>query len=68
VGFIWRFADANAYWQFLIGAAGAIAMVVNALEEDERERVRLEVVKRVTPFEGAHGFELPGESLVASAT
>jgi SAM-dependent methyltransferase len=68
VGFTWRYADANDYWRFLIGAAGAIAMVVNALEEDERELVRVEVVKRVAPFEGAHGFELPGESLVASAT
>ena len=68
VPFTWRFADANEYWQFLISAAGAIAMVVNALEDDERELVRAEVARRAAPFEGPRGFELPAESLVASAT
>lgn len=28
VAFMWRFANADDYWAFLTGAAGAIAMVL----------------------------------------
>lgn len=66
VAFTWRFADAEDYWQFLTSAAGAIAMVLGRLDEDERTRVR--GLKRVASFEGAGGIELPGVSLVVSAS
>jgi ubiquinone/menaquinone biosynthesis C-methylase UbiE len=68
VGFTWRFADADDYWQFVLGAVGAIAMVLNALEVDERERVRVETARRAASFEGENGMEMPGVSLVASGT
>jgi hypothetical protein len=54
-------------WEFLTGAAGAIAMVLGRLDEDERERVREQIVERVTSFNNAGGIALPGVSLVASA-
>jgi ubiquinone/menaquinone biosynthesis C-methylase UbiE len=67
IAFTWRFADTDEYWEFLTGAAGAIAMVLSRLDEEERERVREQVVERVAPFAGAGGIALPAVSLVASA-
>jgi SAM-dependent methyltransferase len=50
VAFTWRFRDGDDYWAFLTGAAGAIAAVVDRLEEDERGRVREEIGERLQPF------------------
>jgi ubiquinone/menaquinone biosynthesis C-methylase UbiE len=68
VPFTWRFPDMDAYWRFLIDAAGAIALVVGRLEEDERKRVRDEVAERAQSFAGPDGIELPAVSVVASAS
>jgi ubiquinone/menaquinone biosynthesis C-methylase UbiE len=68
VAFSWRFPDADGYWKFLAGAAGAIALVLGRLEDGERERVREEVAQRVGSFAGPAGIELPAVSVVASAS
>jgi SAM-dependent methyltransferase len=68
VEFVWSFDNADDYWDFLTGAAGAIAMVVDRLDEDERVRVREQLVARLAPFEAAGGIELPAVSLVVSAS
>lgn len=68
IAITWRFADADDYWEFLTGAAGAIAMVLGRLDEDERGRVREQIVERVTSFDTAGGIALPGVSLVVSAS
>lgn len=68
VAFRWRFADADHYWEFLTGAAGAIAMMLVRLAEDERARVHGEIAERVAPYEGADGIELPAVSPVVSAS
>jgi ubiquinone/menaquinone biosynthesis C-methylase UbiE len=68
IAITWRFADTDDYWEFLTDAAGAIAMVIGRLDEDERGRVREQIVERASAFERAGGIALPGLSLVASAT
>jgi SAM-dependent methyltransferase len=68
VAFTWRFAGADDYWEFLTGAAGAIAMVLGRLDDDERRRVREQVAERVASFGGPGGIALPAVSLVASAS
>ena len=68
IAFTWRFPDTDAYWEFLTGAAGAIAMVVERLDRDERERVRAEVSEQAQSFAGPEGIELPAMSVVASAS
>jgi SAM-dependent methyltransferase len=68
VAFTWRFADVSDYWEFLTGVAGAIAMVLGRLDEDERGRVREQIADRVAPFDSAAGIALAGVSLVASAS
>lgn len=59
-----RFADANEYWEFLTFAAGAIAMILGRLDQDEFGRVREQVSERVASFRSAGGIALPGVSLV----
>jgi len=53
---------------FLNGAAGAIAMVLGRLGDDERERVRGEIAEQLAPYRGAGGIELPAASPVVSAS
>jgi SAM-dependent methyltransferase len=68
VPFTWRYADTDDYWRFLTGVAGALAMVLGRLEEDERARVRQEIDRRTAPFAGNGGLALPGMCLVVSAS
>jgi ubiquinone/menaquinone biosynthesis C-methylase UbiE len=68
VPFNWRLDDLDDYWDFLFRAAGAIAMVLRRLDEQEQGRVREEIGQRVAPFAGSTGLVLPAVSLVASAS
>lgn len=68
VAFTWRFADADAFWTFLNEAAGAITIVLDRLDHDERLRAGQEIRRRAEAFAGPNGVELGGVSLVASAT
>jgi ubiquinone/menaquinone biosynthesis C-methylase UbiE len=68
VAFMWRFADSSAFWTFLNEAAGAITIVLDRLDDEERLRVGQEIRQRVERFDGPNGVELAGVSLVASAT
>lgn len=68
VAFGFRFAGADDYWEFLNSAAGAIAMVLSRLGEDERERIRGEIGEQLGAFGGSGHIELPATSLVVSAS
>lgn len=68
VPFGFAFATVDEYWEFLNGAAGAIAMVLGGLEEDERKRVRGEIAGVVDQIGGSGEIELPATSLVVSAS
>jgi ubiquinone/menaquinone biosynthesis C-methylase UbiE len=68
VPFTWRFSDTDGYWDFLTGAAGAIAMVVERLDEEQRERVRDEILAEVTAYAGDADIALPAMSVVAAAS
>ncbi len=68
VPFTLSFADSDEYWEFLTRAAGAIAIVLDRLSDDERERVRTDIAERVTAFESVRGIDMPAVSLVAAAS
>jgi SAM-dependent methyltransferase len=68
VQFTWRFDDADDYWDFLTGSAGALAVVIERLEQDERARVRHEIAELAAPFADGDGIGLPALSLVVSAS
>ena len=64
----WRFADAGDYWGYLTEVAGAIALVLARLDDDERARVRALIAERAAAFAVEDGLALPGVSLVVSAS
>jgi ubiquinone/menaquinone biosynthesis C-methylase UbiE len=68
VAFGFRFAGVDDYWEFLNSAAGAIAMVLSSLGEDERGRIRGEIAEQLEAFGGPGEIELPAVSLVVSAS
>ena len=68
VAFTWEFRDVDDYWEFLAGAAGAIAVVLGRIGVDERRQVREQIADRVASFVSAGRVELPAVSLVASAS
>lgn len=68
VVFGFRFTGVDEYWEFLNSAAGAIAMVLSRLGEDERERIRSEICELLDAFGGSGDIELPATSLVVSAS
>lgn len=68
VAFGFRFAGVDDYWEFLNSAAGAIAMVLSRLGEDDRERIRGEIGEQLGAFGGPGHIELPATSLVVSAS
>jgi ubiquinone/menaquinone biosynthesis C-methylase UbiE len=68
VAFTWYFSDVDDYWDFLNGAAGAIAMVLAQLEADELRLVREQIGQLVASFVVAGRIELPATSLVASSS
>jgi ubiquinone/menaquinone biosynthesis C-methylase UbiE len=68
VAFTWRFPDTDAYWAFITDAAGAIAMVVNKLDDEDLARVREEILAAVTAVAGDADIALPAMSVVAAAS
>jgi ubiquinone/menaquinone biosynthesis C-methylase UbiE len=68
VPFGFRFAGIDDYWEFLNDAAGAIAMVLGRLDQDERERIRGEIAAQLGPFGSSGEIELPATSLVVWAS
>ena len=67
VAFTWRFRDEDDYWDFLTGAAGAIAVVLGRVDDEQRLGVREQIAERVQSFYDAGRIALPAVSLVASA-
>jgi ubiquinone/menaquinone biosynthesis C-methylase UbiE len=68
VAFGFRFAGVDEYWEYLNSAAGAIAMVLGRLGQDERERIRGEIAEQLDAVGGSGQIELPAASLVVSAS
>jgi ubiquinone/menaquinone biosynthesis C-methylase UbiE len=68
VAFGFRFAGTDEYWEWLESAAGAIAMVLSRLGDDERERTRDDIAKQLDAFGGSGQIEFPATSLVVSAS
>jgi ubiquinone/menaquinone biosynthesis C-methylase UbiE len=68
IGFAFRFAGFDDYWEFLNRAAGAIALVLGRLGEDERDRIAGEIAEELGAVGDAAEIELPATSLVLAAS
>jgi SAM-dependent methyltransferase len=61
-----RFEGMDDYWAFLNEAAGAIAMVLQRLSEEEVGSVRGEIAEQLASLERSGRIEMPAVSLVAT--
>jgi SAM-dependent methyltransferase len=67
VSFTDRYADLDDYWDFLLRAAGAIAVVLERLTDAQRADVRAGVERAAAAFRRGAELQFPAVSLVASA-
>jgi SAM-dependent methyltransferase len=60
VGMTWRFEDSDDYWSFLTDYAGAIAMAIVALPEEDQRELRGRIEQAVEPYRADGGYDFPG--------
>jgi len=60
VGMTWRFESFEEYWTFLTEVAGAIAVAIAALPEEDQRALRERIEEAVEPYRTNGGYELPG--------
>ena len=68
VSFGFGFDGFDEYWDLLVQAAGAIAMVLERLDDDERAEVRDRLARSIESFGGGGRLEFPARVHVASAS
>jgi SAM-dependent methyltransferase len=64
----WTFRDIDEYERWVTEVAGAFAMVIRGLPEDERKALKSQLTEAFAPFVADGGYELPGVALCALAT
>jgi SAM-dependent methyltransferase len=64
----WAFRNLDEYESWVTEVAGAFAMVVRGLPEDERKALRSQLTEAFTRFATNGGYELPGVALCAVAS
>jgi ubiquinone/menaquinone biosynthesis C-methylase UbiE len=64
----YRFGDFGEIWDFLNELAGALAVVIAALPEEDRELVRERIEREAESFRSDGGYEIPGAALNVQAT
>jgi SAM-dependent methyltransferase len=65
VSFRWRFANQDAYWQFLTETAGSFSPVLRALSPEAQDTVRERVHEAARPFYSGKGYDFPAVCLNA---
>jgi SAM-dependent methyltransferase len=63
VDMAWWFESYADYWHHLIDVKGAIAMVVRALPDTERDALSTEIERRLRPYAEGDGYRMPGMCL-----
>ncbi len=56
----WHFSDFDEFWRYATEIAGAIALVLQGLDDRERGVVRGELERAVEPLATANGYDMPG--------
>jgi ubiquinone/menaquinone biosynthesis C-methylase UbiE len=68
VEMVWRFRDFEAVWRFLTTMAGALAVAIAAMPENEQEAVRQKLEDAAEPFKNRNGYAFPGNAQNTLAT
>ncbi len=56
----WRFEDFDTYWSFLTQLAGATALAIAALPDEDQHALRARVEEAVDPYRSNGAYEMPG--------
>jgi ubiquinone/menaquinone biosynthesis C-methylase UbiE len=64
----WHFDDFDQFWQYTQEIVGAVAMVLESLDERERAEVREELQRAIEPFEADSGYDMPGVCITGLAS
>jgi ubiquinone/menaquinone biosynthesis C-methylase UbiE len=64
----WAFRDVDEYKRLMTDIAGAFAMVLRGLSEEERKALKSQLTEAFVPFRADGGYELPGVALTAVAS
>jgi ubiquinone/menaquinone biosynthesis C-methylase UbiE len=64
----WRFEDFDAYWSYLTTMAGAIAVGIAALPDDQQRAVRTRVEEGSEPYRANGGYDFPAVAQNTLAT
>jgi SAM-dependent methyltransferase len=59
VAMTWRHQDVDAYWNYLTGFAGALALGIEALSDEARNAYRARIETAVEPYKSNGGYDLP---------
>ena len=59
VAMTWRFEDFEAYWDYLTRLAGAIAVGITALPEEDQRAVRTRIEEAAEPYRAGGGYDFP---------
>jgi ubiquinone/menaquinone biosynthesis C-methylase UbiE len=62
VGMTWRFESFEEYWTFLTEVAGAIAVVIAGLPEEQQRILRDRIQQASEPYRANGGYAFPGLS------
>jgi hypothetical protein len=57
---VFRFEDFEGYWAFLNDMAGAIALAIDALSDEDRRAYRERLEAAAEPYRSNGGYALPG--------
>lgn len=67
MSFTLRFSDFYDYWRFILEFAGAVAILIQSFNDEQREAVRSATQAAIEPFRRGDGYEIPGLSVNAVA-
>ena len=62
------FSDFDDYWRFILEFAGAVAVLLNSLTDEQRAAVRDSTEEGAGAFRTSHGYDFPGVSVNAVAS
>lgn len=64
----WAYHDFNEYERWIMEVAGAFALVVRGLPQNERDALKTQLEAAFAPFVADGGYEVPGVALAAVAS
>lgn len=59
----WQYTDFEDFWSFVMELAGAIAVLLEGLDDEELTAVRKETQTALESYRSGDGYQLPGVTI-----